>query len=188
MKIKSAVISMSMCALLLSACGEKPADTAQAGSANHQGAAPETSTSTDSNTTSGDAAKQETVLTIKTYAADDQVLDLVERSQEIRFTNEEGKYIAALSTLTESDNPSDFPLWKGVDFSSAVLSQGKLTVDVKLEEGPDLGAPGEQLALQAIQKVLFQFNEVQSIDILKEGAAVESLLGHVDLQHPIKRP
>ncbi len=43
------------------------------------------------------------------------------------------------------------------------------------------------MLLEAIQKTLFQFPEVDSIDILVDGKPADSLMGHMELPHPIKR-
>jgi hypothetical protein len=51
-----------------------------------------------------------------------------------------------------------------------------------------LGAPGEDFFLQALKKTAFQFPEVKTLSVLKDGQKVESLMGHMDLPYPIKRP
>jgi hypothetical protein len=41
--------------------------------------------------------------------------------------------------------------------------------------------------MQAIPKTLFQFQEVKTIELLVDGKKLDSLMGHVDLPHPIPR-
>lgn len=79
------------------------------------------------------------------------------------------------------------PLADALGFKSAILKDKKLTLDITVSGEGRLGAPGEAMLLQAIQKTLFQFPEVDSIDILVDGKPVESLMGHMDLPHPMKR-
>ncbi|MNJ00980.1 hypothetical protein D3C73_1604640 [compost metagenome] len=50
-----------------------------------------------------------------------------------------------------------------------------------------MGSGGEVLLMDALKKAVFQFSEVQALDILVDGKIVDSLMGHVELEHPIKR-
>ncbi|MNY78319.1 hypothetical protein D3C86_2185150 [compost metagenome] len=58
---------------------------------------------------------------------------------------------------------------------------------MKIPEDAHLGASGEDLALQALLKTSFQFDEVKTVDILVDGKSVDSLMGHVELEHPFSR-
>lgn len=60
-------------------------------------------------------------------------------------------------------------------------------MDVHMPDEARLGAGGEQFALDALTKTMFQFDEVKSVELLVDGAKVESLMGHVDLEHPLTR-
>jgi hypothetical protein len=42
-------------------------------------------------------------------------------------------------------------------------------------------------AIDALQKTFFQFDEVQSLELLVDGNQIESLMGHVELEHPMTR-
>ncbi|ANE47912.1 hypothetical protein SY83_18265 [Paenibacillus swuensis] len=173
-------IALSLSTLLLTACGDKPANENSASADSNNKAV------SGSQTTSPNAKNTE--LTIKSYYTDDEILELVERDSNITFKSEKDKYLAALNTLKQSDQSADFALWRDVEFSITKFENGQLTIDLRMgEDFAGLGAPGEQLAIQSLQKTLFQFNEVTSISLLKEGKAVETLLGHVDLQQPIMR-
>jgi hypothetical protein len=129
----------------------------------------------------------ENKLTIQVYYADKNVDKLVAADQEIRYTTGESKYLSALKAMTESMDPEKFPLCKGFTFHSAVLKDGNLTVNLAFDAKSQMGSDGETLLLQAIPKTLFQFPEVKTIDLLVDGKKVDSLMGHVDLPHPIKR-
>jgi copper chaperone len=67
---------------------------------------------------------------------------------------------------------------KEIGASGEVDLQGN-TVTVNYDES--------RLSLDAIQKTLFQFPEVDAIEILSGGKQTDSLMGHVELSHPIKR-
>lgn len=133
------------------------------------------------------SADQNQTLAVKVYYTDDQLNQLVEKEQQISFVKEEDKYLAALKLLTVSPDSESTALAKGFTFHTAELKEQELTVNVSLSPEGRLGAGGEALVLEAIERTLFQFAEVGSINILLDGQAVESLMGHVDLPHPIHR-
>lgn len=127
--------------------------------------------------------------TIKVYVSDDQLMELVTYSKEIQYTNVDEKLKAALEALQNADESKYIALWKNIKFNSYKLDdQGLLTIDVTLTEQGHLGAGGESFAIEALASTLFQFDEVKFINILLDGQEVESLMGHVTLEHPIKRP
>jgi len=130
----------------------------------------------------------EQTLKIQSFYTDDQILNLVPRDADIKFTDVKDKYLAALKTLQKTDDEKLITLWDQSEFLSATLSDdGALTVDVKIPEEAHLGASGEDLALQAVLKTSFQFDEVKTVDILVEGKSVDTLMGHVELEHPFSR-
>lgn len=130
----------------------------------------------------------EQTLKIQSFYTDDQILNLVPQDKEIKFTDVKDKYLAALKTLQHADDEKLIALWDQSEFLSATLSDdGALTVDVKIPENAHLGASGEDLALQAVLKTSFQFDEVKTVDILVEGQSVDTLMGHVELEHPFSR-
>lgn len=125
---------------------------------------------------------------IKAYYGDEQATKLVEKEVTINYPEDKEKYTTALWTLKKAPADSKLvPLADALGFKSAVLKDKKLTLDITVSGEGRLGAPGEAMLLQAIQKTLFQFPEVDSIDILVDGKPVESLMGHMDLPHPMKR-
>ncbi|MEQ7049433.1 GerMN domain-containing protein [Paenibacillaceae sp. P-4] len=130
--------------------------------------------------------KQEKSLDV--FVSDDQLMELKSYKKTIQFSNDDEKYEAALSALKTSDNDKDIPLWEKIDFKSVKMDKGTLVIDIHIPEEGHLGAGGEAFALDALTKTLFQFDEVKAIDILVDGKSDESLMGHVTLKHPIKRP
>jgi hypothetical protein len=129
-----------------------------------------------------------TTETISVYYADGDLLQLQEEKQEISFTDDLDKYKKAIALL---ENPQDeekhFPLWSNFHYHSVTFENGQLTIDADSKNMYNLGSGGESMALEALQKTLFQFPEVETINILEDGQQVETLMGHVELENPITR-
>ncbi|WP_410768456.1 GerMN domain-containing protein [Fontibacillus sp. BL9] len=125
--------------------------------------------------------------TIDSYFTDDQLLELKKVSAEITYKEEQDKYLAALKTLKESGSSDLIPLWGKVEFHTAKVENGELTIDITLPDEARLGAGGEVLALDALKQTMFQFQEVKSIELLVDGKQVETLMGHEELEHPMTR-
>ena len=121
------------------------------------------------------------------YFADSNMEKLVESNRTLTLSEGEGKYLAALNALKTPDNSDQLSLFKGFDFSEAELKDDQLTVDLTFGDSSRLGSGGEDLLLQALTNTLFQFPEVKTVQVLVDGEQVESLMGHVDLPHPIAR-
>lgn len=136
---------------------------------------------------SGSTVQQDKQATVKTYYGNAQGDQLVETTSQISYKNDSDKYLAALNALKTSPDPKLVALAQGFTFRSAVLKNGQLTVDLTIDQDGQWGAPAEELTLQALKKTMFQFNEVDRIDILVDGKQAESLMGHLDLPHPITR-
>ncbi|QJC51938.1 GerMN domain-containing protein [Paenibacillus albicereus] len=125
--------------------------------------------------------------TIKIYQTDAELLGLKEFKAEIEYEDAAGKLAAALKALAGADRDGHQSLWQGVEFRSVQLKDGAAQVDLTLPDEARLGGPGEQLAIDSLARTTFQFPEIQSLDVTVDGEAVESLMGHVELQHPILR-
>lgn len=125
--------------------------------------------------------------TIEVYYTDPQELELKKSEKEIKFGQENDKYKAAFKALQESGDADLIPLWGKMELKSLEFKQGMVTLDVHMPDEARLGAGGEQFALDALTKTMFQFKEVESIELLVDGQKLESLMGHMDLDHPIKR-
>ncbi|GGH23988.1 GerMN domain-containing protein [Paenibacillus segetis] len=200
MNKKKWVFGMLILLLVLSTgCGQKP--QASSGS-NSQNEGTESNSVSDpvtvspGNTTEGSENNtvetdtketQETKETIKTYYTDDQMMDLKQVSKEISYSEDTQKYEVALKTLQDSGNADLFALWEKVIFKSVKFADGELTVDITLPDEARLGAGGESLAIDSLKQTMFQFTEVKTIELLVDGAQVDSLMGHVELEHPMTR-
>ncbi|OAB44353.1 GerMN domain-containing protein [Paenibacillus glacialis] len=130
------------------------------------------------------SAKKES---ISVYFTDTQEMELKESKQEITFEDDIQKYKAAFKALQTSNNDELIPLWGKVELKSLDIKEGAITMDIHLPDEARLGAGGEMFALESLQKTLFQFDEVKSIELLVDGQQVESLMGHADLEHPMTK-
>ncbi|MGG1615061.1 GerMN domain-containing protein [Paenibacillus phoenicis] len=127
-------------------------------------------------------------LTIQVYFTDDEMMELKQTPREIEFTADHSKYESAFEAL-QTDDDSLFSLWEKVVLNTVkfVPESGLLTIDIHLPDEAHLGAGGESLAIEALKNTMFQFDEVQQIELTVDGQQVESLMGHVDLEHPMTR-
>jgi hypothetical protein len=126
-------------------------------------------------------------LKIKTYFGNENGDKLVEQETSITYKQDDEKYMAALKALSINADTTKLPLFKGFTFKTVAARNGMLTVDVSMAPESRLGSGGEELLLKALKQTIFQFTEINSIELLLDGKAVESLMGHMDLPHPIKR-
>lgn len=118
---------------------------------------------------------------ILSFYSNKDATELVQREVTIEFADEADKYLAALNALKQSPSDDAVSLCPRTSFLSAALADGKLTVDLNLPDEDRLGSGGEGMLLEAYRKLLFQFEEVESFEILVDGAKPESLMGHYDL-------
>lgn len=110
---------------------------------------------------------------------------LIPKAVALEPAKDETIYLEALNQLTKSPDDQSVALFAGFSFLSAKMKESTLTIDLNLPKESQLGAPGEELLLDSLKKTIFQFTEVKAIEVLVGGQKVESLLGHMDLPHPI---
>jgi spore germination protein GerM len=182
------ILLMGAVVLVLSGCGQKPTNSLTPSQASEPPAA-NSQTTPPPNEKGVQAAEKEPLhLNIKAYYGDDQATKLVEKEVSISYKEEKDKYTTALWTLKKAPQDSKLiPLADSLGFKSAELKDKKLTLDLTVSSEGRLGAPGEAMLLEAIQKTVFQFPEVDTLDILVDGKPSESLMGHMELPHPMKR-
>lgn len=196
--------------IVISGCGEKPAASpAEAAGQNSasvssgaEGNAESTSTSTpapQATSTPEPAATEAPAATdkpavpekqtesIHVYYTDPQQLDLVQAEVPVSYADATEKYTAAFKALQSSSNADQVPLWGKIELKSLEFSNGQIVMDIHKPDEAQLGAGGEALAIDALTRTFFQFEEVKNIDVLVDGEQVESLMGHVDLVHPMTR-
>ncbi|MEC0207690.1 GerMN domain-containing protein [Paenibacillus ehimensis] len=184
----------AIAALLLAGCGTSKAPLqgtaetppSKSGQAVQPGTGGEkTTTPPETSAPKPDPDKKE--LKIKAYYSDAQLEKLVPKDVTIHIKQDQDKYLAALNQLKKSPDDNTIPLFKGFTYKNVALKDGQLNLDVSIADEGRLGSGGEEMLLDALQKTMFQFSEVKSIEVLVDGKQVESLMGHMDLPHPIKR-
>ncbi|REE88599.1 sporulation and spore germination protein [Paenibacillus taihuensis] len=168
--------------------------TTQAGSANQQtsneSAVTSNETNTDSSSVNQEAEPPKPEVKkeqISLYYTDDEMLDLHEQKTEIEYSDSKQKLEAAFAAMKKDSDKGEPSLWKHAELLSVKQDGTAITLDLHLPDDARLGAPGEMLALDAIEKTYFQFQDVTSIDLLVDGESVDSLMGHMDLDHPITK-
>ncbi|WP_339297259.1 GerMN domain-containing protein [Paenibacillus sp. FSL R5-0623] len=145
---------------------------------------PPSETSTETPATSESNQKK----TITVFYTDEEELELHKASAEISYASDDAKYKAAFESLQQSKDDKLVPLWsKEIELKSVQFKDGALTLDIHMPDTARLGAGGESYALDALKQTFFQFDEVKSLDLLVDGQQTESLMGHVDLEHPMTR-
>lgn len=137
--------------------------------------------------TSTPAVAEKQSQSIEVYYTDTQVMDLVSAKATISFTNDVEKYTEAFKALQYSENADLIPLWGKIELKSLKFVDGQVLMDIHKPDEAQLGAGGESYAISALAKTYFQFAEVKSVEVLVDGEKVESLMGHVDLLHPMTR-
>lgn len=137
------------------------------------------------NTETNQASSKKETITV--YYTDTQEMELKQSKQEISYKDDLQKYDASFKALQSSGSDELIPLWGKVELKSLEMKDGAITMDIHLPDEARLGSGGEMFALEALQNTLFQFDEVKSIELLVDGQQVESLMGHVDLEHPMTK-
>jgi Sporulation and spore germination len=124
---------------------------------------------------------------VKVYFTDDNLEELIEKVVTITYKEDADMYLAAFNALKSTDVPNMFSLFKNVTFNEVKLDGDALRVDLTLGEGAQLGAGGEMFFVQALKQVAFQFPEVKSLYVTRDGKKVESLMGHATIESPFIR-
>ncbi|ANS74795.1 hypothetical protein AWM70_09485 [Paenibacillus yonginensis] len=126
---------------------------------------------------------------IKLYYADKDFMELKEATRDISYeaSDNTSKYKAAFEGLQKSGSDDLISLWEKVQLLSVKFANGEVTLDIHMPDEARMGSDGELMALDSLQKTMFQFDEVQSIELLVDGKKLETLMGHADLLHPMTR-
>ncbi|WP_339287389.1 GerMN domain-containing protein [Paenibacillus sp. FSL E2-0201] len=131
--------------------------------------------------------KQKQSLSIEAYYTNSQVMDLIPAKTSISFSDDVEKYTETFKALQSNENTELVSLWGKIELKSLKFVDGQIVMDIHKPDEAQLGAGGESLAISSLAKTYFQFDEVKSIEVLVDGEKVESLMGHVDLMHPMTR-
>ncbi|MNE58453.1 Sporulation and spore germination [compost metagenome] len=120
------------------------------------------------------------------FFTDDDLMVLQSVERQINYVDEADKYTQAFKAL-QTPEAGKISLWEKVVLRSAVYSEGQVTIDIELPDEARLGAGGEAMAIDALKDTMFQFDEVKQLELTVEGQQIDSLMGHVELDHPIKK-
>lgn len=136
--------------------------------------------------TSSETEKPAETVEIRVFGSDEELENIVERKVSVAKGTDLELVESALAELRK-DGDDCISMWKGVHLLSTKLEDGIVTVDVHIPDEARLGAPGELQMVETLKSTLFQFSFVEGIDVLVTGEAVESMMGHVELEHPYVR-
>ncbi|MDQ0058126.1 GerMN domain-containing protein [Paenibacillus harenae] len=128
--------------------------------------------------------------TISVFSTDSELTKTSAREVEIELSEGDNELALVKSTLAElqkDGGKEEISLWKAIAFDKVTLEDDLVTVDILLPDEARLGGPGEMLAIESLTKTLFQFDFVNAVDILVDGEALETLMGHVELEHPYRK-
>jgi len=121
------------------------------------------------------------------YLTDAELNETVEHPVKLTYEADIDLVKAAMAELQKDAGDNKLSLWKRIEIKSVELSDGLVTLDIHFPDEARLGAPGEMFLIKTLQQTLFQFDVVQSIELLVDGAKVETLMGHVELEYPMKK-
>ncbi|OMF33797.1 hypothetical protein BK133_13480 [Paenibacillus sp. FSL H8-0548] len=121
------------------------------------------------------------------YLTDSEFNETIEKPVTLVYETEDDLIKVAIAELQQEPTGNELALWKPIEIKSVELAEGVVTIDIHLPDEARLGAPGELLVIETLKKTLFQFEFVQAIELLNDGQQVETLMGHVELEHPMNR-
>ncbi|WJH31948.1 GerMN domain-containing protein [Paenibacillus sp. CC-CFT742] len=105
----------------------------------------------------------------------------------MEFVETDEKYKKTFEALQNNEDTELVSLWEKVELLSVQSAEDTLTLDVHIPDEAKLGSSGELLALEALTTTMFQFDEINQLELLVDGEALDSLMGHSELEHPIQR-
>ena len=130
-------------------------------------------------------------LDIKVYFPDEAGINLVAVKRRIRITSENQKYEDAVKIIManpkETELTSIFP--RGAKLNGVTVDNGTAYVDFSetLQRYFVGGSTGEELLVTSLVDTLTEFPEIKRVQILIDGAEIETLAGHMDLSEPLTR-
>ncbi|WJH34147.1 GerMN domain-containing protein [Paenibacillus sp. CC-CFT747] len=159
------LLLLTACALaVFSGCGQnnKNPDKTQGAAVSSPSTSPSPSVSPSASpsTAPSPSAKtapptEEKEVKAKVYYGNADGSQLVEKVSTLRYTTDNSKYLSALNTMKVKVDAQVVPLAEGMSFNKADLKEGTLTIDLTVPKESQLGAPGEQLLIDALKKPSF---------------------------------
>lgn len=181
---KSVCISILLCIIAMAgvACGSKPTTKSGVSSVPNQ----EINSAVNGTDKAVDQVNNQTE-EIFVYYVDSQVTELKQSKTEINYSNSIDKYEKVFKALQSKSHSDLVSLWSKIELNSMKFHDGVLAIDVHIPDDARLGSGGELLALDALKETMFQFEELNNLELLIDGKALESFMGHSELEHPISR-
>lgn len=121
------------------------------------------------------------------FFPDSELQNVIERKVTLTHKDDTELVKAAIMELQKEGEDGGVAVWKNIHVISASVKDGSVTLDIQIPDEARLGAPGELQLIETLKSTLFQFENVKTIELLVQGEAVESLMGHVELDHPIRK-
>jgi hypothetical protein len=188
-KHSTALILAAVISISLTACGARDSEVIRPADPNNSPAVTEPADQGQGAGAGADLAIDQLPLPsakLNYYVSDSEMGELVELQIEVKDDGS-GLHKRAIDMLANDPGDGKVPLWKNSVFNRVELDGGVLTVDVSIPDSARLGAPGEALALDALLRTAFQFDDVDAVNILVDGEETDSLMGHEFLEHPFHR-
>ncbi|WP_281887027.1 GerMN domain-containing protein [Paenibacillus sp. YYML68] len=179
---RSSLAAAVLLAVVMTGCGQGKPLSGGATTAD-----PVQSVQPDATSTTAEQSQKKLSLPVKTYYSNSGFDKLVEKQSMIEVDTDADKYKAVFEQLRTAPDEQTVSLAKHITVKSVQLQGSLLTVDMTIPGEARLGAGGEEMLLQAFAQAAFQFKEINALQLLVDGQKVDSLMGHMELQHPIKR-
>lgn len=167
----------AVCALGLSACGAGKSGLQQGASAGVE----------QSGAVSPSPSPSPALTEIRIYDGDANIENLVERTVRVPAGSSADLVKAGLAAMSQKPEGGGIALAAALEVRSIELTGGVLKLDVALKSEGRLGSGGELLLTSALQKLFFQFSDIDKVELTVGGQQVDSLMGHVELPFPIVR-
>ncbi len=125
---------------------------------------------------------------IQVYYSDEQLTELVAEEHEITYGSDIEKYEVVIAEMGKPNDEKHIALLPEFKLNEVKKdNDGNLVIDVSGDNVYNMGSSGEDFAIEALKKTLFQFNEVKSIQLVVDGVETDSLMGHVDISKPFTK-
>ncbi len=122
---------------------------------------------------------------VQLFMTDELALEVVEVQAELSW-NSETKFETLFQALSGPQGDHAVSLWEGWSLIDSSLADGFLTLNLS-GPGEAVGSGIERLMLLTLLKTMFQFPEVEQVQLLINGEKKQTLSGHVDIHNPFKK-
>ncbi|WP_134700198.1 GerMN domain-containing protein [Ammoniphilus sp. YIM 78166] len=122
---------------------------------------------------------------VQLFMTDEMALEVVETQAELSYSSET-KYETLFQALSIPQGDHAVTLWEDWSLIDSSLVDGVLTLNL---DGPEeaVGSSIERLMLLTLLKTMFQFSEVEQVQLFINGEKKQTLSGHMDIHDPFKK-